>query len=58
MVEKKLLKPEQLSDRWQIPPDQIRRLARRREIPALKIGHYWRFSEVEIEKFERGEVSK
>ncbi len=40
-----LLTPEQVSERFQIKPRQVKELARQKRIPAIKIGKVWRFSE-------------
>jgi excisionase family DNA binding protein len=53
----RLLTAEQLADRWQVPVGQVYALARRGEIPTVKLGRYRRFAPEAIEHFERGELA-
>ena len=41
----RLLTPEEVSERFQIKPHQVKELARQGKIPAVKLGKFWRFSE-------------
>jgi excisionase family DNA binding protein len=49
-----LLTAEQLAERWQVPAAHVYRLARRDEIPVVRLGRYYRFSPEDITAFERG----
>jgi excisionase family DNA binding protein len=46
---------EQLSERWQVPPSHVYRLARDGKIPTVALGRYRRWRLDVIEAFERGE---
>ena len=41
-----------LAKRWQRTPEWIRAQAKRGDIPAFKLGAYWRFRLDQIEAFE------
>jgi excisionase family DNA binding protein len=49
----RLLKAEQLAERWQVSKAHVHALARRGEIPYIQLGRYRRFSLDAIEAFER-----
>jgi excisionase family DNA binding protein len=53
----KLLKPEELAERWQVPRSQVYRLSRDGRIPTVRIGRYYRYDEGAIEAYERGEAA-
>jgi excisionase family DNA binding protein len=44
---------KQLAEHWGLQPDTIKKWARKRIIPAIKLGRDWRFSIEAIENFER-----
>lgn len=50
----RLLTPEQLAERWQVPKSQVYRLARdgRLEPASVKLGRYVRFLADKVEEFE------
>jgi excisionase family DNA binding protein len=49
----RLLRPEEVGERWAVPVSQVVRLAREGRIPgAVKIGRYWRFRLSALESFE------
>jgi excisionase family DNA binding protein len=50
-----LLTAEQLAARWQVAPAHVYRLTRQGEVPAVKLGRYYRYRLDAIETFERGE---
>jgi excisionase family DNA binding protein len=50
----KLLTAEQLAERWQVAPGHVYRLTRRGEIPAVKLGRYYRYRLDAIERYETG----
>lgn len=49
-----LLTAEQLAERWQVPKAHVYALTRRHEIPAVKLGRYYRYRLDQIEAFEVG----
>lgn len=51
----RLLTAEELAARWQVPVSQVYRLTRQGDIPAVKLGRYYRYSPNAIEAFEAGE---
>ncbi len=53
----KLLKPEELAERWQVPRSQIYRLSRSGRIPTVRIGKYYRYEEDAIKAYERGDMT-
>ena len=50
-----LLTADQLAVRWQIPKSHVYRLTRQGEIPAVKLGRYYRYRLDAIERFEIGD---
>lgn len=50
-----LLTAEQLAERWQVSPAHVYRLTREKQIPAVKLGRYYRYRLDAIERFEVGE---
>jgi excisionase family DNA binding protein len=48
----RLLTAEQLAERWQVPKSHVWRLARRGEIPTVRLGRYMRFRLESIEAWE------
>lgn len=50
-----LLTAEELATRWQVEVAHIYRLTRRGEIPAVKLGRYYRYPPDAIRQFELGE---
>jgi excisionase family DNA binding protein len=51
-----LLTAQQLAERWQGSLDQVYRLTREGEIPALKLGRLYRYKLEAIERFENGDI--
>jgi excisionase family DNA binding protein len=49
----RLLTPEQIADRWQVPRSQVYRLTREGRIPTVPIGRYYRYRLDAIEEYER-----
>jgi excisionase family DNA binding protein len=49
-----LMTAEQLADRWQVPKAHVYALTRRGEIPAVRLGKYYRYRLDQIESFELG----
>jgi excisionase family DNA binding protein len=49
----RLLKAEEVAERWQVPVAQIYRLTRDGRLPVVRIGRYYRYSVAAIEQFER-----
>jgi excisionase family DNA binding protein len=47
-----LLTAEQLAERWQVPTSHVYRLTRQGDIPAVKLGRYYRYRLDAIETFE------
>jgi excisionase family DNA binding protein len=47
----RLLKADELAERWRLHPTTLRDLARRRLIPSVKIGGAVRFQESAIERY-------
>jgi excisionase family DNA binding protein len=50
-----LLTADQLADRWQVPKSHVYRLTREGEIPAVKLGRYYRYRLDAIERWELGD---
>lgn len=50
----RLLRAEELADRWQVPTAAIYRLTREERIPAVRIGRYYRYALAAVEAFEAG----
>ncbi len=48
-----LLSAKQAAKRWDIPISWIRDMARRGELPYVKLGHYIRFSPEDLHRFIR-----
>ena len=48
-----LLTAEQLAKRWQVPASHVYRLTRQGDIPAVRLGRYYRFRLDAIEAFEK-----
>ncbi len=51
-----LLTAEQLAARWQVPKSHVYRLTRTGQVPAVKLGKYYRYAPAAIEAFEAGET--
>jgi excisionase family DNA binding protein len=51
----RLLTADQLAVRWQVPTSHVYRLTRQGEIPAVKLGRYYRYRLDAIERFELGD---
>ena len=49
----RLLTAEQLAERWQVPAGHVYRLTRGGQLPAVKLGRYYRYAEAAITEFER-----
>jgi excisionase family DNA binding protein len=49
-----LLTAEQLAERWQVKTGHVYALTRSGEIPAVKLGRYYRYRLDQIEMFEVG----
>jgi len=47
-----MLTPEELAARWRQSTEWVRTQARKRTIPATKIGGRWRFDPAEIQAYE------
>jgi excisionase family DNA binding protein len=54
-MSERLLRAEQLAERWQVTSAHVYRLTREGAIPAVRIGRYYRYRLDAIEQFERGE---
>lgn len=56
--EDQLLDPDDLAAVLRLHPSEVRRMARDREIPAIRLGRFWRFRRSSIEAWlaerERG----
>jgi excisionase family DNA binding protein len=50
-----LLTADQLADRWQVPKSHVYRLTREGQVPAVKLGRYYRYRLDAIERFELGD---
>lgn len=50
-----LLTADELAARWQVELAHVYRLTRRGEIPAVKLGRYYRYHPDAIRRFELGE---
>jgi excisionase family DNA binding protein len=48
----RVLTPDELADRWQIPKSHVYRLTREARIPVVKLGRYYRYRLDQIEQFE------
>jgi excisionase family DNA binding protein len=49
-----LLTADQLAERWQVPKSHVYRLTREGQVPAVKLGRYYRYRLDAIERFELG----
>ena len=49
-----LLTAKQAGDRWNIPPSKIKAMARQGQLPCVRLGHYIRFSPVDLARFIEG----
>ncbi len=47
-----LLTADQLAQRWQVPKSHVYRLTREGQVPAVKLGRYYRYRIDAIEAFE------
>lgn len=47
-----LLTAEQLAERWQVPVSQVYRLTRNGQLPAVRIGRYYRYRIDVVEAWE------
>lgn len=47
----KLLTDEEAAELLQVAPRILQRMARKGEIPALKVGKFWRFRSSELDKW-------
>lgn len=54
----RLLRAEDVADRWQVPPAHVYRLARRGDLEAVELGRYKRFRLDAVEAFERNGGTK
>ncbi len=45
----RLLTPEDIADWLQVTPQWVYEMARTRQIPAIKLGRYWRFDRDSIQ---------
>jgi excisionase family DNA binding protein len=54
----RLLTAEQLAERWQVQKSHVWRLARRGEIPTVRLGRYMRFRLESIEAWELSQETK
>jgi excisionase family DNA binding protein len=50
-----LLTADQLAERWQVPKSHVYHLTRTGQVPAVKLGRYYRYAPAAIEAFENGE---
>jgi len=51
----RLLTAEELAARWQVPKSHVYRLTREGQIPAVKLGRYYRYRADQIERWEVGD---
>ncbi len=52
MAASQLLKADQIADRWQVPKSHVYRLTREGQLPAVKLGKYYRYPLDLVEAFE------
>ncbi len=52
--EGQLLSPEHAAERLDMPVSKIREMARRGELPCVRLGHYVRFSPSDLARFIEG----
>ncbi len=48
----RLLKAEELAERWQVPKAQVYRLSREGDLPTVRVGRYYRYSLAPVEAWE------
>jgi excisionase family DNA binding protein len=48
---RKFLTPDEVAQQLRVQPDVIRRLLRRRELPAIRVGRAWRVEETEFQRW-------
>lgn len=53
ITRERLLRAEDLAERWQIPKSHVYRLARDGKLPTVALGRYRRFTIDAVEDFER-----
>ena len=49
--EGELLSAEAAAERWDVPVSKIRDMARRGELPCVRLGHYIRFKPEDLDRF-------
>ncbi len=42
---------QQVADKFEVHPNYVRKLAKKGELPARKIGNEWRFTEEDLQQF-------
>jgi excisionase family DNA binding protein len=52
MSHDRLLTAEQVAERWVVPTSHVYRLTRQGDIPAVRLGRYYRYRLDAIEQFE------
>ncbi len=55
MSSARLLTAEQLAERWQVPATHVYRLTRRGDIPAVRLGRYYRYRLDAIAEWEQNQ---
>jgi len=53
---RKFLTPDEVAQQLRVQPDVIRRLLRRRELPAIRVGRAWRVEETEFQRWITGRL--
>jgi excisionase family DNA binding protein len=48
-----LFRAEDLAERWQVPVSQVYRLTRQGDLPAVRVGRYYRYRRESVERWER-----
>jgi len=48
-----LLTAEKAAERWGVPVSKIRDMARRGELPCVRLGHYMRFRPEDLDQFAK-----
>jgi len=56
-AQQQLLTAEQVAERWQVPKGHVYHLTRTGQVPAVKLGRYYRFRLDAIEAFELGHAA-
>jgi excisionase family DNA binding protein len=51
MAPPKFLTPDEVAQQLRVKPDVVRRLLRRRELPAIRVGRAWRVEEAEFQRW-------